>query len=141
MVMEGVRLASLDAIPPVEGHDLNVDAAWKPVRHHLGVDVFGLNAYVASAPGQVVIEKHKEEDTGHHELYFVHTGRARFTLGDQSFEAGPGTFVYVEDPALVRKAVAEEPGTAIVAVGAQPGAAFEPSEWELSRTAGIDQAS
>ena len=139
--MDGFRVATLDAIPPVEGHGLDVDAAWKPVRHHLGVDAFGLNAYVASAPGEVVIEEHEEEDTGHQELYFVHAGRARFTLGDRSFEAGPGTFVHVEDPALVRKAVAEEPGTTVVAVGARPGTAFEPSEWEVRHTGGLDQAS
>jgi hypothetical protein len=115
-----------------------LDAGWKPLRHHLGIDVFGINAYAATEAGQVVIEEHDELDDddgpGHHELYFVHTGSARFTIDGESFDAPAGTLVYLDDPALVRKAVAAEPGTTVLAIGAQPGAAFEPSEWERRRT-------
>jgi hypothetical protein len=51
----------------------------------------------------------------------------------QSVDAPAGTLVYVADPRLVRSAVAEEPGTVVLCAGAEPGAAFEPSEWELRR--------
>ncbi len=45
--------------------------------------------------------------------------------------AGPaGTLVLVE-PAAKRSAVAEEPGTTILAVGGKPGRASQPSGWEL----------
>ena len=135
--MHGYRMANLDAIPPVGDHGLPIDAAWLPVRHHLGIDAFGINAYAASHPGQVVIEEHDEADLGHQELYFVARGRAEFTVGEASREAPGGTFVLYEDPALRRKAVSLDPGTTIVAVGAEPGRAFSPSEWETRRTASL----
>ena len=139
MANQGFRITRIDDIRTVEDHDLNLDADWKPVRHQLGVDVFGINAYVAAEPGQIVIEKHHELDdsgaAGHHELYFVHAGSAEFTIGGESFEAPAGTLVYLDDPALVRKAVARTAGTTILAIGGQPGTPFEPSEWEVRRLA------
>jgi hypothetical protein len=145
MADPGFRVTRLDDLPAVEGHDLALDADWKPLRHHLGIDVFGINAYTATAPGAVVIEEHDELDDaddgpGHHELYFVHAGRALFTVGGESFDAPAGTLVYLDDPALVRKAVAGEPGTTVLAIGARPGTAFEPSKWERRRTADIPPA-
>jgi len=98
------------------------------------VDAFGINAYTAAAVGDVVIEDHDEADLGHQELYFVARGRAEFTLGQETTEAGAGTFVFYADPALRRKAVALEADTAIVAVGAEP--TFSPSEWEKRRLGG-----
>ena len=47
-------------------------------------------------------------------------------------DAGPGTFVYVEDPAVLRGATALEPGTLLVAVGGEPGKAFAVSSWEAT---------
>jgi hypothetical protein len=86
----------------------------------------------------VVIEEHDEADPyEHHELYFVHTGRAEFTVGGESFDAPAGTLVYLDDPTLVRKAVAGDAGTTVIAIGARPGAPFESSEWERRRTAAI----
>ena len=138
MADKGLRVTHLDSIPPVADHGLDVDADWKPLRHHLDIDVFGTNAYVAAEAGQMVVEEHDEADPyEHHELYFVHTGRAEFTVGGESFDAPAGTLVYLSDPKLVRKAVAAAPATTVIAVGARPGAAFEPSEWERRRTAAI----
>jgi len=139
MASKGFRVIDLNSIPPVADHGLELDADWRPVRHHLGVDVFGINAYTATDRGQVVIEEHDEDgDPAHHELYFVHAGRARFTVGEDTFDAPAGTFVYLEDPAVVRKAVADEPGTTGVAVRAAPGVPFEPSEWERRRLSAIE---
>ncbi len=145
MIDRGFRVTRLDDVPPVEGHDMPLDAAWKPLRHHLGIDVFGINAYIAAEAGELVIEEHDEVDDagdgpGHHELYFVHAGQARFTVAGESFDAPAGTLVYLDDPALVRKAVAAERGTTILAIGARPGTAFEPSPWEVRRTAEIPRA-
>lgn len=134
----GFRVVRLDDIPPVEDHGLDLDADWKPVRHHLDIDVFGIGAYQAAEPGQVVIEEHDEAGgDDHHELYFVHAGRAEFTIAGESFDAPAGTLVYLNDPKLIRKAVAAEAGTTVLAIGAGPGVAFEPSEWERRRTAEI----
>src|SRR5205823_5915334 len=52
-----------------------------------------------------------------------------FTLGDDTVDAPAGTLVFVH-PGTLRKAIAAEDGTAILAVGAKPGIVFEPSPWE-----------
>ena len=137
---DGFRVLGLDEIPAVEDHGLDVDADWKPVRHHLGVSAFGVNAYVGGEEGNLVIEEHDESDIRHQELYFVATGRAEFTLGGETIDAPAGTFVFVEDPDVRRKAVTKETGTTVLAVGARPGEPFSPSEWETRRTADIERA-
>jgi hypothetical protein len=124
----------------VKDHGLEVDAAWKPVRHHLGVEAFGVNAYVAEHEGDLVIEEHDESDGDHQELYFVARGRAEFGAGDQTLDAPEGTFVFYDDPAETRRAVAREPGTTVVAMGAAKGVAFSPSEWETRRTSELPRA-
>jgi hypothetical protein len=41
--------------------------------------------------------------------------------------------VVTAHPALVREAVASEPGTTVLAIGAAKGVAFAPSGWEQRR--------
>ncbi len=104
---------------------------WHPVRAHFDLRAFGCNAYTAAAAGEDVVEPHDEAgDPGHEELYFVHAGRARFSLDGEDIEAGPGTYVFVRDPAVHRHAVALEAGTTVLSFGAPP--TFEPSGWEWS---------
>jgi hypothetical protein len=133
-----VRTAHLDDIEAVPGQRY-VEGEWRPVRAELGIDAFGTNAYVADA-GQLIVEEHDELDAddpgaSHRELYVVLRGRAEFTLAGEAIDAPAGTFVYLHDPAVVRRAVAREDGTAILAVGGPAGRAFTPSEWEASWTA------
>ena len=105
---------------------------WRPVRHQLGITAFEVNAFTGKEVGDRVINEHDE--AGEHdlqeELYLVHEGRARFELGGETVDAPAGTFVYVP-PDVKRTAFAEEPGTTLVAVGGKPGAAYEPSGWEV----------
>jgi quercetin dioxygenase-like cupin family protein len=101
---------------------------WRPVRRRLGIQAFGTNAYTAEKAGDRVVEEHFEKD-GHEELYFVASGRAAFTLGDEEIDATTGTFVYAS-PGTKRGAVAAEPKTTIVAFGARPGVPHEISGWE-----------
>jgi hypothetical protein len=125
------RSAQIADIPPLP-NDL-VEADWKPVRHHLGITAFGTNAYVARAEGQLVIEEHSEGSEGHEELYVVAAGRATFTVAGEEIDAPAGTLVAVTDPAIVRGAVAREPGTTVFVVGAPAGAPFAPRNWERTR--------
>jgi hypothetical protein len=119
------RLEDLEAIPGPGS------LTWRPVRAHFGVRAFGCNAYTASTAGEDVVEPHDEAgDPGHEELYFVHAGRARFTLDGDEFEAGPGTYVFVREPTVHRHAVALEAGTTVLSFGGPP--TFEPSAWEWS---------
>jgi tetratricopeptide (TPR) repeat protein len=120
------RTLRLDDLEPIHAGGLH----WLPLRHELGVHAFGVNAYKGPAAGDDVIEEHTEERLGHEELYVVLTGRARFMLDGEALDAPAGTVVFLPDPAMRRHAVAEEPGTTVLAVGGKPGEGYEVSAWE-----------
>jgi hypothetical protein len=108
---------------------------WRPIRHHFGIEGFGINAYTADQPGDRVIEEHDEiaasaEIGRHQELYVVLTGCASFTLDGEEIDAPAGTFVFIGEPDVRRGAVAADPATTVLAIGARPGVAFEVSPWE-----------
>jgi hypothetical protein len=119
-------------IEDADRHSYPTGADWFPLRKVLGVGAFGLNAWRADA-GTEVIERHDETDYDHEEFYVVIAGRARFTIDGDDVDAPAGTVVFLEDPALERVAVAEEPGTLVLAVGGKRGEAFEVSAWEGRR--------
>jgi hypothetical protein len=130
----GFVTAHLDAVPTLSFASAD-DPDWKPLRHHLGIGAFGVNAWIAAAPGEIVIERHDEVPDGggagaHEELYVVLRGSARFTVAGEEIDTPAGTLVFVADPALTRGAVATAPDTAVLAIGAARGVAFEPSPWE-----------
>jgi len=102
---------------------------WRPVRHHLGITSFGVNAFTAKEAGERIINEHDEEGE-HEELYLVHTGRARFELDGQSVAAPAGTLVFVER-GVTRTAFAEEPETTLIALGGEPGKAYHATGFEL----------
>jgi hypothetical protein len=102
---------------------------WKPVRRPLGVTAFGINAYTAANAGDEVVEEHTEEQLGHEEIYFVHTGHAVFTIDGEEVDAPAGTMVYLDDVKQKRHAVARSAGTTVIAIGGVPGK-HEPSAWE-----------
>jgi tetratricopeptide (TPR) repeat protein len=109
--------------------------SWWGIRSHFGIGSFGINAWTAPEAGADIINDHDELDTGHEELYLVLDGRATFTVEGETVDAPAGTAVFVRDPAARRKAVAEEPGSTVLAVGGRPGRVFEPSNWERSAPA------
>ena len=112
----------------VPSHDSPVEGlTWHPVRHHLGIEAFGCNAYSGAAAGDLVVEPHEED--ADQELYVVLAGAARFTVDGETFDASQGTLVFVTPPSH-REATAIEPATTILAVGAEPGTAFAVSDWE-----------
>ena len=102
---------------------------WIPVRHHFGIDAFGVNAYRVDAGGNAVPE-HEEAESGHVELYYVASGAARFTIDGEEAAAPAGTFVYVDEPAAKRSAVATADGTVVVAMGAPRGRPYEVLGWD-----------
>ena len=118
-----LRIDELDRIP-VTG----ADVTWRPVRRRLGITAFGINAYTGE-PGENVVEEHTEERLRHEELYVVISGRARFELDGESVDAAAGTLVFLPEPAVKRHAVAQEPGTTVLAIGGKPGL-HETSAWE-----------
>jgi mannose-6-phosphate isomerase-like protein (cupin superfamily) len=104
----------------------------QPVRHHLGIQAFGVNGFTAQEAGDRLINEHDEsaEYDRHEELYVVVSGHARFEIDDETVDAPQGTLVFVP-PDLKRTAFAEEAGTALLAVGAAAGQAYEPGGWEV----------
>jgi hypothetical protein len=102
---------------------------WIPLRQPLGIRAFGINAYTADRAGADVVEPHTE-DSGHEELYLVLAGHATFTLDGEQVEAPAGTVVFLPEPDVRRRAVAQEPGTLVVAIGGWPDRPFEASAWE-----------
>jgi len=124
--VERFRVLHLDDAPALPGPG---SLTWIPIRQPLGIRAFGMNAYLADEAGADVVEEHTE-DSGHEEVYLVVAGRARFTLDGEDVDAPAGTVVFLPEPAVRRHAVAEEPGTLVLAVGGWPGRPFEPSAWE-----------
>ena len=98
-----------------------------PVRHLLGFRPAGVNAWKADAGGQLMPPH--EEDSGNEELYVVVSGRATFTVGDETADAPAGTLVFVP-PEVHRSAVAAEDGTIVFVVGGSVGQAFEAGGWD-----------
>jgi tetratricopeptide (TPR) repeat protein len=124
--MSGYAVAHLDEIDELnDGRE-----PYRPVRHHLGITAFGINAWTASDAGDRIINEHDEADDSNEELYLVQRGRAVFEFDGERLDAPTDTFVFVP-PGVKRTAFAEEPGTTIIAVGGVPGKAYEPDGWEL----------
>lgn len=121
--MKTLRLDDVEGIP-VFG-----TLVWKPIRKRLGVTAFGINAYSAANAGDEVVEEHTEEPLGREEIYAVIRGRATFTVDGDEVDAPTGTLVYLDDPKQKRQAIAQEPGTTVLAIGGVPGR-HEISTWE-----------
>lgn len=110
------KVAHLDEIERL-GRDI-------PVRGHLGIQAFGINAFTPDEDGTLVNE-HDEVGTGQEELYIVLDGKATFEVDGVAFDAPAGTFVSVQ-PESRRKASGD--GT-VLAVGATPGEAYQGIDW------------
>jgi quercetin dioxygenase-like cupin family protein len=123
---ERYHIARIDDLEsyPVDDEGLT----WRPIRRRFDIRSFGVNAYTAEQAGQRVVEEHREQD-GHEEMYVVLSGRATFTLDGDEHDAPAGTFVHCL-PGTLRGALAAEPGTTVMGIGAKPGVVFEPSAWE-----------
>jgi mannose-6-phosphate isomerase-like protein (cupin superfamily) len=98
-----------------------------PLRYLLDLRAFGANAWTGPV-GKQAVPRH-QEDSGDDELYVVVKGRATFTVDDETLDAGEGTLVYVPN-GVVREAVAEEPETIVLAVGATRGQAYAARGWD-----------
>ena len=129
------RLDELPRVPPEDEHDPD----WYPLQHYFGLTTVGVNAYVARASGDVLVEAHDETGSGHEELYFIAAGSASFTVDGEERDVGAGTVVVVREPAVRRQAVAREPGTTVIAVGGRPDPGFV-SSWQPHHFEGIPRA-
>jgi tetratricopeptide (TPR) repeat protein len=126
--MSGYSVAHLDEIGEIsDGREPS-----RPVRAHFGITSFGVNAWTGREAGDRLINEHDEAEEfgGQEELYLVHAGRATFELDGERVDAPAGTLVFVPR-GIKRTALAEEPGTTLIAVGGTPGEAYEPEGYEF----------
>ena len=103
---------------------------WIPIRHHFGIETFGMNAYRRDA-GEGVVPEHDESASDAPELFYVASGHCTFFVDGDEIDAPAGTCVWVSEPAATRSATATTDGTLVVAVGAAaPGQAYAPAGWD-----------
>jgi mannose-6-phosphate isomerase-like protein (cupin superfamily) len=95
-----------------------------PVREHLGIHAFGINAYTPGEDGTLISE-HDEAGSGQEELYIVLDGKATFEIDGETVDAPAGTFVFVRSESR-RKATGD--GT-VLALGATFGEAYQALAW------------
>ena len=90
---------------------------FRKLRERLGVTAFGVNAIVYPPGAAGILHYHDEQD----ELYFVHSGTARFDVDGEVRELGPGGLCHVESttPRLVTNA--GEDDLVILVVGGKGG--------------------
>jgi len=72
--------------------ELGEGFGFRKVRRALGISAFGVNVVVYPPHYDGFNHYHDTQD----ELYFVHSGQARFEVGDDTRELGPGGMVHVE---------------------------------------------
>ena len=102
---------------------------WIPVRHHFGIETFGINIWRVQDDGTVIPE-HDESASGAPELYYVVEGQATFNVAGEEVDAPAGTCIWVTDPGAKRAGHASA-GTLVLSVGAAaPGQAYAPVGWD-----------
>jgi mannose-6-phosphate isomerase-like protein (cupin superfamily) len=93
------------------------DGAFRKVRRELGVTAFGVNVLVLPPGIEGRPHYHEEQD----ELYFVHKGRARFEVGGESRELGPGDMCHVESKTPRRLTSIGDENLVLLVVGGKGG--------------------
>jgi mannose-6-phosphate isomerase-like protein (cupin superfamily) len=82
--MSGYAISSLD--------ELGEGPGFRKVRGALGVTAFGVNGVVYAPGFEGFLHYHDTQD----ELYFIHRGRARVEVADETREVGEGALIHVE---------------------------------------------
>jgi mannose-6-phosphate isomerase-like protein (cupin superfamily) len=90
---------------------------FRKVRRALGVDAFGCNAIVLPPGWDGFEHYHDTQD----ELYFVHSGTARFEIDGEVRELGPGGLVHVESTTPRKFSNAGDDDLVLLVVGGKGG--------------------
>jgi len=94
-----------------------------PVREHLGIHAFGVNAWRRDEDGKLINEH--DESGGQEELYVVLDGTATFVIDGETVDAPAGTFLFVR-PESRRSATGD---ATVLAVGGTVGEAYQGIDW------------
>ena len=102
---------------------------WIPIRHHFGIETFGINVWRGRDDGTVISEHNHAED-GEPELYYTIEGHATFTVDGEEVDAPAGTCLWLNDPSTTRSATGDK-DTLVLSVGAGvPGQTYAPAGWD-----------
>jgi len=93
------------------------DGVFRKVRQELGVTAFGVNVLVFPAGVEGRPHFHEQQD----ELYFIHSGSARFDLPGESRELGPGGLCHVESTTPRQVTNVGDEDLVMLVVGAKDG--------------------
>ena len=98
--------------------ELGDGPGFRKIRRALGVTAFGVNG-VVYPPGYVGFEHYHDTQD---ELYFVHSGTARFEVGGEQRVLGPGGLCHVESTTPRRVSNASDTESLVlVVVGGKGG--------------------
>jgi mannose-6-phosphate isomerase-like protein (cupin superfamily) len=100
---------------------------FRRVRAGLGVSSFGL-AVIELPPNFDRYPEHLHEHDSQEEVYAVLEGRAVLEVGEERHELVPGVWARV-GPAERRRLLTGAEGATVVAIGATPGAVYEPPDF------------
>jgi mannose-6-phosphate isomerase-like protein (cupin superfamily) len=90
---------------------------FRKVRKALGVTAFGVNVVVMPPRYDGFLHYHDTQD----ELYFVHSGTARFEVEGETRELGPGSLVHVESTTPRKFSNAGDDDLVVLVVGGKNG--------------------
>lgn len=97
--------------------ELGEGYGFRKVRGPLGITAFGANAIVYPPGSEGIFHYHDTQD----ELYFVHSGTAKFVVGDEERILGPGGLCHVESTTPRAVSNAGDDDLVLLIVGAKDG--------------------
>jgi mannose-6-phosphate isomerase-like protein (cupin superfamily) len=97
--------------------ELGEGYGFRKVRSALGVTAFGVNALVMPPGFEGILHYHDEQD----ELYFVHSGTARFEVDGEVRDLGPGGLCHVESTTPRRVSNPGDDDLVVLVVGGKGG--------------------
>jgi len=97
--------------------ELGEGYGFRKIRTALGVEAFGVNAIVYPPRAEGIHHYHDEQD----ELYFVHSGTARFEVGDEVRELGPGGLAHVDSTTPRRVSNIGDDDLVLLVIGGKGG--------------------
>jgi mannose-6-phosphate isomerase-like protein (cupin superfamily) len=97
--------------------ELGDNYGFRKVRVPLGITAFGANVIVYPPGAQGVNHFHDVQD----ELYFVHSGTARFEVDGEERVLGPGGLCHVESTTARKVSNAGEEDLVLLVVGGKDG--------------------
>jgi mannose-6-phosphate isomerase-like protein (cupin superfamily) len=97
--------------------ELGENYGFRKVRQALGVSAFGVNVIVYPTGGQGMEHYHDVQD----ELYFLHSGTARFEVDGEERILGPGGLCHVESTTPRKISNAGDDDLVLLIVGGKSG--------------------